>query len=195
MDRKINHMAIYNTPFDAANTAVRSFLTKVGEYYLGRTFNTRVGSAKQDWERIRDQVFQGACAYCGTKKQQLQIEHLFMLNRAEYGLHHPGNIVPCCKPCNNREKVDGKYVVWEKQLQIICEQMECDSSVFEARRDKIKKHMSAEAYPQLNDSERHAIRVIAESLYENIKLESEKSLSMYKNLDSAFVIRDEVRPG
>ena len=36
-------MAIYNTASDAANTAVRAFLTKVGEFYLGRTFNTGTG--------------------------------------------------------------------------------------------------------------------------------------------------------
>ncbi len=186
-------MAIYNTPSDAANTAVRSFLTKIGEHYLKRTFNTGSGTSKRDWERIRDQVFQGACAYCGTREQKLQMEHLFMFNRTEYGLHHPGNIVPCCKTCNKREKVDGKYVNWEKQLQIICERMRCDNSAFETRHNKIKTHMDSESYPQLNDSERHAIRVIAESLYENIKLESEKSLSMYKNLDSAFVIHDEAR--
>jgi hypothetical protein len=186
-------MAIYNTPSDAANTAVRSFLTKVGEYYLGRTFNTGGGTSKRDWERIRDHVFEGACAYCGTSEEPLQMEHLFMFNREEYGLHHPGNIVPCCKICNKREKVDGKYVNWEKQLQIICERMKCDHLVFVTRLHKIKMHMASEAYPQLSNSERHAIRVIAESLYENIKLESEKSLSMYKNLDAAFVIRDEVQ--
>ena len=36
-------MAIYNTPADAANTAVRAFLTKVGEFYLDRSFNTASG--------------------------------------------------------------------------------------------------------------------------------------------------------
>lgn len=39
-------MAIYNTPFDAANTAARSFLTSVGEFYLGRSFNTGSGPGK-----------------------------------------------------------------------------------------------------------------------------------------------------
>ena len=46
-----------------------------------------------------------------------------------------------------------------------------------------KKHK----YPELNTNEEHAIRVIASSLYENIKTESEKSLDLYKQLDEAFV--------
>ncbi len=45
-------MAIYNTASDTANTAVRAFLTKVGEFYLGRSFNTGSGKGKADWERI-----------------------------------------------------------------------------------------------------------------------------------------------
>lgn len=37
-------MAIYNEVSDAANTVVRSFLTKIGEYYFEQSFNT--GSKK-----------------------------------------------------------------------------------------------------------------------------------------------------
>ena len=39
-------MAVYNTTSDAANTVVRAFLTRVGEYYLGHTFNTGSGKGK-----------------------------------------------------------------------------------------------------------------------------------------------------
>ena len=103
-------MALYNTASDSANTAVRAFLTKVGEFYLERTFNTASGKSKADWERIRGNVFDEQCAYCGEAEHKLQIEHLLMFNRAEYGLHHPGNIVPCCKSCNKRErKADKAY--------------------------------------------------------------------------------------
>jgi|GEM_PF-6942781 len=49
-------MSIYNTTFDSANTAVRAFLTKVGEYYLGRSFNTSSGQAKKDWLIIKNEV-------------------------------------------------------------------------------------------------------------------------------------------
>ena len=103
-------MAIYNTPFDAANTAVRAFLTKVGEHYLGRSFNVAAGKAKEDWRRIYEKVFGSECANCGKRGVQLQIDHLVMFNRAQYGLHHPGNVVPSCKSCNKRrKKEDGAY--------------------------------------------------------------------------------------
>ena len=52
-------MATYSTASDAGNTAVRAFLRKVGEVYLGRSFNTESGKGKADWERIRDSVFDG----------------------------------------------------------------------------------------------------------------------------------------
>lgn len=51
----------------------------------------------------------------------------------------------------------------------------------------IEKHIRDEKYPDLNDNERHSIRVIANSLYENIKNELGKSLDLYKLLDEAFV--------
>ena len=52
---------------------------------------------------------------------------------------------------------------------------------------KILSNFEKYNYPRLNEAEQHAIRVIANSLYENIKIESEKSLNMYKQLDEAFV--------
>ncbi len=180
-------MAVYNTPSDAANTAVRAFLTSVGEHYLGRSFNTGSGKGKTTWEQIR-QDFEETCAYCGTNAK-LQVEHLVMFNRAEYGLHHPGNIVPVCKECNERQKDSEKaYVSWESQLAGKCGGV--STSLFKQRRTKILEHIEKYAYPRLTDQERHAIRVIAESLYENIKSESEKSLAMYRKLDEAFVKPD-----
>jgi len=180
-------MAVYNTPSDAANTAVRAFLTSVGEHYLGRSFNTGSGKGKEIWEQIRAN-FNNACAYCATHTK-LQVEHLVMFNRSEYGLHHPGNIVPVCKECNERQKDAQKdYISWEAQLALKCGGESSD--LFEQRRAKILDHIERFAYPKLTDQERHAIRVIAESLYENIKSESEKSLSMYRKLDEAFVKPD-----
>jgi len=184
-------MAIYNTSSDAANTAVRSFLTKVGEYYLGRSFNTGAGKGKETWLHIKETVFNNECAYCGEQHQSLQIEHLVMFNRSEYGLHHPGNIVPCCKTCNKRErKPDGTYTNWSEHLEMVCEKNN-QSGEFLRRKEKIEQHMSEQNYPQLNAEEKHSIRVIANSLYENIKLESEKSLNLYKELDQAFVNKTE----
>lgn len=179
-------MAIYNTPSDAANTAVRSFLTSIGEHYLGRSFNTGSGSGKAIWEQIRKD-FGDACAYCGMP-DTMQIEHLVMFNRTEYGLHHPGNIVPVCKLCNKRCKGQTKcYVSWSEHLAQVCGGN--DTASFKVRHAKILSHIAKYEYPALTDQERHAIRVIAESLYDNIKDEAQKSLSMYRRLDEAFVAK------
>lgn len=183
----ISQLAIYNTPSDAANTAVRSFLTNVGEYYYGRKFNTGSGTGKKIWGEIKDGYFNSCCAYCGEQKEQLQIEHLIMFNRKEYGLHHPGNIVPCCKLCNKRTKLPNKeYCDWETHLKNICK-LRNELAEFDFRKEKILKNFERFKYPRLNDKEKHAIRVIANSLYDNIKTESEKSLCLYKELDKAFV--------
>ena len=182
-------MAIYNTASDAANTAVRAFLTKVGEFYLGRTFNTGTGRGRSDWERIRDTVFGGKCAYCGESGGPLQMEHLFMFNRNEYGLHHPGNIVPCCRQCNKRQRRDdNSFANWKEHLKAVCER-QGNSGKFSSRKDKIEKSMSDEGYPNLDLNEQNAVRVIAGYLYENIKNETSKSLELYKQLDEAFVDR------
>ena len=183
-------MAVYNTPSDAANTAVRSFLTKIGEHYLGASFNTASGSGRAIWEQIRKD-FGDACAYCGIQ-DTMQIEHLVMFNRAEYGLHHPGNIVPVCKACNKRCKNETNcFVSWEAHLAVTCGGAE--SQHYLDRYTKILGHIAKYNYPKLSHQEKHAIRVIAESLYANIKGESEKSLSMYRKLDEAF-IKDSKKP-
>lgn len=180
-------MAVYNTASDSANTAVRAFLTKVGEYYLGHSFNTGSGKGKTLWLSIRDHDFNGCCAYCGKKSAKLQIEHVLMFNRTEFGLHHPGNIVPCCKECNKRERLEDKsYCSWEQHLAKVCESLG-ELNMFEVRRQKILDNFRKHEYPELNINEQHAIRVIASSLYENIKTESDKSLDLYKQLDEAFV--------
>jgi hypothetical protein len=180
-------MTNYNTGSDAANTAVRSFLTKVGEHYLGRSFNTASGKGKADWLRIKDVVFEGKCAYCYTAGVDLQIEHMVMFNRTEFGLHHPGNTIPICKPCNNRKRdKDKKYLNWQDQLKEICAESGNESE-FEERKKKILSHIKNEKYPELTPEERNAIRVVSEKLYENIKNQVELSLELYKDLDSAFV--------
>ena len=182
-------MTVYNTGADSANTAVRAFLTKVGEFYLARSFNTGSGRGKADWARIKDKVFKGKCSYCEDENAKLQIEHLIMFNRSEYGLHHPGNIVPICAKCNKRNrKSDKTYMNWLEQLEYVCKE-HGEGGKFEQRKNRILKHIRDEKYPELSKEEHHAIRVIANSLYENTKSELEKSLDMYKQLDKAFVER------
>lgn len=174
-------MAIYNTSSDAANTAVRAFLTKVGEYYLTYCFNTGSKKGKEIWNNIKEKHFQSRCAYCGKKSDSLQIEHVLMFNKNECGLHHPGNIVPCCKQCNKREFKENKkeYTNWKEHLKMVCQRHE-ELEFFEVRKQKILDNFKQYNYPELNDNERQAIYVIANSLYENIKIELDKSLDLYK---------------
>ncbi len=181
-------MSIYNTPADAANTAVRAFLTKIGEYFLGRSFNTGSGSSKNDWIKIKDEVFNGMCAYCGKSDVKLQMDHLIMFNREQFGLHHPGNIVPACKICNKRiENSDNQYVSWEDQLSYICEQNN-DTNNFLIRWKKIKYHMneSEYKYPTLSPEEYKMLKLITNNLYNGVKKEFEESINLYKELDESF---------
>jgi hypothetical protein len=179
-------MAVYNTPSDAANTAVRSFLTSVGELYLQKSFNTGSGTGKALWEKIKTE-FGFCCAYC-DKPGAVQIEHLVMFNRAEYGLHHPGNIVPICTECNKRSRdSQGKYTTWILHLALKCGG--ATTAAFAERKSRIEDHIARYQYPNLTVQEKHALRVIAEALYDNIKSEAEKSLRMYRSLDEAFIAR------
>ena len=181
-------MAIYNTASDAANTAVRAFLTRIGEYYLGKNFNTGSGKAKQDWERIRVIVFGGKCAYCEKADSKLQIDHLIMFNRDEFGLHHPGNIVPACSNCNTRSKNDSKnYQTWDKHLSYICEKNN-EKEKFIDRWNKIKTHIGEGEfqYPLVSSEENKAIRIIANNLYQSIKNEFEQAVELFQDLDEAF---------
>jgi len=181
-------MAVYNTPADAANTAVRAFLTRIGEYYLGRSFNTGSGKSLQDWIIIRDKIFQTKCAYCGKEDPKLQIEHLVMFNRVEFGLHHPGNIVPVCSICNKRSKTETfNYKTWEDHLSHIC-QKNNEIDKFHERWVKIKNHINEGdfKYPSLSPEEGKAIRIIANNLYESIKNEFEQAVKLFEDLDKAF---------
>lgn len=181
-------MALYNTAYDAANTAVRAYLTKLGEYYFKRSFNTSSGRSLADWNKIRDLVFEGKCAYCGTTSSKLQMDHLIMFNREQFGLHHPGNVVPACAVCNKRTKSEhGGHNSWERHLSVICELNNSKDQFFD-RWNKIKHHFETGefAYPKLKESEVKAIRIIANNLYERIKGEFDASFQLFQELDKEF---------
>jgi hypothetical protein len=183
-------MPRYNTIADTANAAVRAFLTQVGAHYFTRPFDTGHGESKNDWKEIRDIVFQGRCAYCGSKYSHLQLEHLKMINCIEYGLHHPGNTVPCCKPCNSSRKRGTKnFHTWEQHLKEVCKR-KGDIDKFPERKDRILKHMKygKYKYPSLTGGEMDAIRIVADNLYERIKTEQEKAVALYIELQEALSI-------
>jgi len=181
-------MAIHNTSFDAANTAVRAFLTEIGEYYLGRSFNVGSGSGKRDWLKIRDVIFEGKCAYCGKSDLKLQMEHLIMFNKVEYGLHHPGNIVPVCHNCNKRSKnIEKNYQDWERHLLFICESNN-EKDKFQERLNKINTHITSEEfkYPILSPEEKNALKIITNNLYESVKNEFVQAVKLFEDLTEAY---------
>lgn len=180
-------MAIYNTSSDSANTMVRAFLTKIGEMYLGHSFNTGSGKGKAIWARIKEETFNNKCAFCQTSSDNLTIEHLVMFNREQCGLHHPGNVVPCCKSCNKRLRhSDTKtYFDWEEQLEAVCQ----DINDLKKRRQKIRNHIKNEGYPKLTEDELNALRAVAMSLYERTSSELEKSMNLFMDIDKTLVRR------
>ena len=181
-------MAIYNTPSDAANTAVRSFLTKLGEQYYGKSFNTGSGHGKESWRVIREEEFSGCCAYCGLGNEKASIEHLVMFNRDQCGLHHPGNVAPCCKTCNTRSKSKDKtFTDWETHLGIVVERNGGSISDLNSRKQRIKAHMDKWKHPKLTSDELNAIKALARSLYEGIQSEVNKSVSLFQELDRTLI--------
>ena len=168
-----------NTPSYAANIATRVFLKKVGEHHLGRVFDTESGQGREDWNRIKNEVFGGECSYCG-KKGKLEIEHLVMNNAEQCGLHHPGNVVPCCGECNARMKTEeGAYVDWKTQLRSINQQSSDGIDYCEKRLNRILNHIHEEQYPNFTSDELAELKAIAKSLYEAVRGEPRKAFDRY----------------
>tara|TARA_B100000787_G_C16180779_1_gene291678 strand:+ start:197 stop:748 length:552 start_codon:yes stop_codon:yes gene_type:complete len=180
-------MASHNTGSDSANTNVRAFLTKIGAHYLGRSFNHSAGSAKRHWRKIVEETFNSKCAYCGISetKVKLTMEHLIMFNRTECGLHHPGNVVPCCTPCNKREKnKEKKFVGWEKHLKFICQD---NKENIQKRKKTITQHIKNEKYPKLSENEISALKAIAKHLYSSTQGELDKAFLLFTDIDKTIV--------
>ena len=181
-------MAIYNTPSDAANTAVRSFLTQLGEQYYGGKFNTGSGPGKETWKKIREEEFVGKCAYCDAVTVKPTIEHLVMFNREQCGLHHSGNIAPCCNGCNKRLRTETKqYTDWDTHLAMVVENNGGSISDLNFRKKRIKEHMGKWGYPKLTTDELNAIRALANSLYAGVQAEVNKSVSLFQVLDRTLI--------
>ena len=179
-------MTTYNTGSDAANTSVRAFLTKVGELDLGRPFNTGSRKAKEDWQRIKTETFESRCAYCNAELASLTMEHLVMFNQSQCGLHHPGNVVPCCKSCNSRKKDENGFLDWEGQL---LEQCGDDLLAFKERKQRVINHIESEDYPKLTEDEVSSLKVIASHLYRSTRSELDKSLDLYEAIDETLVTK------
>jgi len=57
---------------------------------------------KSQW--WKNEIVKGICHYCGKKykSNELTMDHVIPLSRG--GKSSKGNIVPCCKDCNNKKK-------------------------------------------------------------------------------------------
>lgn len=181
-------MPIYNTASNAANTAVRAFLTKIGEEYLGQRFDIMSGSGKEHWARISEEVFEGKCAFCGTASNSLPMVHLVMLNKQECGLHHPGNVVPCCAFCSRRQYDSDscRRFTWKEQLAYIFRYRGLSADDIEQQREKIIHHIVREDYPIVRCEQLSALKVVTENLYERVAGELEQSVALFKTIDRSL---------
>ena len=130
------------------------------------------------------------CAYCGISEEdaKLTMEHLIMFNRTECGLHHPGNVVPCCSPCNKRERGNDKnFVGWEDHLKFICKN---DKEKLQERKKTILNHIRNEKYPKLSENEVSALKAIAKHLYTSTQSELDKAFSLFINIDETIVNKE-----
>jgi 5-methylcytosine-specific restriction endonuclease McrA len=70
-------------------------------------------------------IREGVCYYCRQKvgSKNLTMDHVIPLSRGGKSLK--GNIVPCCKECNNRKK----YLIpveWEEYLKLLAREQGLD---------------------------------------------------------------------
>jgi hypothetical protein len=55
----------------------------------------------RDWRRLCER-YRWCCAYCGSRPEKLQREHVIPIARG--GRHSAGNILPACPRCNGSKK-------------------------------------------------------------------------------------------
>lgn len=67
-----------------------------------------VGVSARDWKRLVNR-FDGRCAYCGVRPEQLDQDHVIPLSLG--GRDAIGNILPACRSCNS-SKSDRLLIDW-----------------------------------------------------------------------------------
>lgn len=140
---------------DISNSAIRIFLQEVGKFYdKERGFEPFIPKKAQKIELL--EYFNYECCFCGVQidENTFSQDHLISMNKTALGLHAWGNVVPCCKECNN-----------EKQQKPWVEFLTNKSSgkVYTARKSQIDSFITAKNYdPNLN------IHEYAGNLYEDV---------------------------
>jgi len=89
---------------DISNSALRIFLQDVGKFYdTERGYEPFIPKKNQKIELL--EYFNFECCYCSNviDVKSLSQDHLIPMNKISLGLHSWGNVVPCCKDCNNKK--------------------------------------------------------------------------------------------
>ncbi|HEV8515920.1 MAG TPA: HNH endonuclease [Cyclobacteriaceae bacterium] len=143
------------TKSDISNSAIRIFLQKVGEFYdKTRGFEKFTPTKKQAMELLV--YFNNKCCYCGeeiTLKDYSQ-DHIIPMNKEHLGLHAWGNVIPCCRRCNNAKQQKN----WEPFLK-----QKSDEKEFNQRKSLITLFIKEKKYDPALD-----LNKIAGNLYEDI---------------------------
>jgi hypothetical protein len=139
---------------DISNSAIRIFLQDVGKFYdEARGFSPFVPKVGQKKELL--EYFDYQCCFCGTSidENSFSQDHLIPMNKAMLGLHAWGNVVPCCKDCNNEKQ--------QRPWQEFIINKAGDDAI--TRRERIEKFVVSNNYnPDLN------LHEYADNLYADV---------------------------
>ena len=140
---------------DISNSAIRIFLQELGKFYDKARGFEPFGPKKAQKEELLS-FFDYQCCFCGRSidERSLSLDHLIPMNKASLGLHAWGNVVPCCRDCNNEKQ----QKPWVEFLGIKAEDL-----LFQERNERIREFISTKKYdPNLN------LHEYADNLYEDV---------------------------
>jgi|GEM_PF-794575 len=144
------------TKSDISNSAIRIFLQNVGKFYdEARDMPVFAPTKLQCLELLK--CFDNQCCYCGTAIdiKTISQDHLIPMNKKHLGLHAWGNVVPCCRACNNEKQQRD----WEEFLAAKSPL----ADVRKTRERRIKAFVRGKGYdPKLN------LHTIADNLYQDV---------------------------
>jgi hypothetical protein len=144
------------TKSDISNSAIRIFLQNVGKFYdKARGYDPFVPKKQQKVELLS--CFENKCCYCDTSIdfESISQDHLIPMNKTSLGLHCWGNVVPCCKDCNNEKQ----QKPWIEFLKIKTK----NDEIFNIRKGRIEDFVNNKKYdPNLN------LKDFAGNLYEDV---------------------------
>lgn len=143
------------TKSDISNSAIRIFLQDVGKFYdEARGFQPFIPRKPQKEELLA--YFNYECCFCGCNitVKTLSQDHLIPMNKKSLGLHAWGNVVPCCRECNNEKQ----QKPWTDFLRL-----KCNNIIASEREKRINDFVKNKKYdPNLD------LHEYADNLYEDV---------------------------